>query len=90
MILVTITEFPLEFENIPLEFEILRYMTEDDCPVLVRRIAEECNGHLVFLVLMIGCFKEGKECADECANLMAGIFSMAKEYNGHNRLFQGG
>ena len=85
MILVAITEFPLEFENIPLEFEILRYMTEDDCPVLVRRIAEECNGHLVFLVLMIGCFKEGKECA----NLMTGIFRMAKEYNGHNRLFQG-
>ena len=40
-------------------------MTEDDWPVLVRRIAGECNGHLVFLLLMIGCFKEGKEYADD-------------------------
>ena len=38
---------------------------EDLVLVLVRRIAEECNGHLVFLLLMIDCFKEGKECAND-------------------------
>ena len=52
-------------ENIPLKFEIFRYLTEEDWPVLERRMAEECNGHLVFLLLMIGCFKEGKERADD-------------------------
>ena len=40
-------------------------MTENDWPVLERRIAEECNGHLVFLLSMIDCFKEGKECAHD-------------------------
>ena len=40
-------------------------MTEDDWPALERRIAEECNRNLVHLLLMIGCFKEGKECVDD-------------------------
>ena len=40
-------------------------MAKDDWPVLERKIAEECSGYLVFLLLMIGCFKKGKECSDD-------------------------
>ena len=65
MILVTITEFPIDFENIPLKFENIRDMAKGDWPVLETRIAEECNGHLVFLLSMMGYFKKGKECADD-------------------------
>ena len=74
MSLITITEFPLEYENIPLEFGKFRYMTKKDWKE--RTIAEECNSHLVFLLLMSGCFKEAEECANDLAFFSFFVFKL--------------
>ena len=49
------------------------------------RMAEECNGHSVFLLSMTGCFKKDSESAGHLGFLflITGIFRMTKECNGH-------
>ena len=49
------------------------------------RMAEECDGHLVFLVLINGCFKKDKECPGHLVFMlfMMGSVKEDKECAGH-------